>query len=99
MASQNFVDARVSRGILRGIHLRTCVEQSFDDGEVIRPGLMDRGPDRTTQHRSAVHVFNFERNFSLDEELYRLQLSAIRGPVKAIHPGAGTCQRIYTILY
>jgi hypothetical protein len=28
-----------------------------------------------------------------------LQLSAIRGPVKAIHPGAGTCQGIYTILY
>src|SRR5947208_3297343 len=97
MAAEHFVNALVSRGIVGGVKLRAGGNQRLDDGNVVRPGLMDGGPHRRAQNRATVHVLYFERRFSPDEQLDRIQLSTICRPVKAVQSGVGPCGRIHTL--
>ena len=97
VAPEDFIYALVPGWIVGFINLRTGREQGFYDGDLISPGLVDGRQNRAAKNRSAVHVHQFHRGLSSDEQLDRIQVSAVRSPVKGRQSCACPCGRINTL--
>ena len=94
MASQHFIDALVPCRIAGLAYIRTGGQQGFDDRKVVNARLVYGGPGCATQNRSAVHVLLLERSLPFDEQLDRIQVSAVCRPVQRRQPGSGPRRRI-----
>src|SRR5262249_17010937 len=57
-------------------------DQRFNDGKVVRLGIVEGRPKSLPQNGPVVHVFLFERDFSFEKHLHCLQVSCMRGVVK-----------------
>jgi hypothetical protein len=87
MPAEHFINTLVPRRIPGLFNFCTGVEQCLGDGDMVDLGLVYGRPNRLTQNRSAVHVRFFNRNFSFNQQLDDIQVSAGRSVVKAIQSG------------